>query len=100
MFLSWGGFLLDYEDVNYLQAFLRGFDPLRKKQFQLVPTMTSVLIRKHCCVVVRVTSKRRRSAGTLSPTDRQTVSPGTSSLASRCSRLPSLTLTHSRATFT
>lgn len=44
------------------------------------------------CVDAAGTSKRRRSAGTLSPTDRQTVSPGTSSLASRCSRLPSLTL--------
>lgn len=38
------------------------------------------------------TSKRRRSAGTLSPTDRQTVSPGTSSRARRCSRRPSRTL--------
>ena len=49
------------------------------------------------CVCVSVcvcvcTSKSRRSAGTLSPTDRHTVSPGTSSLASMCSRFPSLIL--------
>lgn len=42
------------------------------------------------------TSNRRRSAGTLSPTDRHTVSPGTSSLASRCSRTPSLTLAQAK----
>lgn len=72
------------------------FPRTNKKLYKPFPTMTSLC----STVLLCVTSKRRRSAGTLSPTDRQTVSPGTSSLASRCSRFPSLTLRHSMTSFT
>jgi hypothetical protein len=42
--------------------------------------------------ILKLTSNKRKSAGTLSPTERQTVSPGTKSRASVCSNFPSRTL--------